>query len=203
MLLHRFELFLDLTLVFDEAGVHVRRAMHVHPGFPIVQHRMFSQISLNENFRTHCQIEHGVGHKGNAVHIANPGGLDAADDRPRHECIDVSVCQNDETRAQSGHNSVFELVCEVRRVEQAQRSRPENISAHRLLEFAADEHGSLQTDVHRRIAEPFKPIAEHIDLRRASRSIRPFDDNKLAFQFVENDSRDSFSIKLFWFLHFL
>ena len=164
---------------------------------------MFSQISLNENFWTHRQIEHGIRHKSDAVHIANPRGLDATYDSARHKCVNVPVGENNETGAQSRNNSVFQLVCEIRGVEQAKRSRPENIPAHRPFELAADEHRSLQADVHRGIAAPFKPIAEHVDLRRAPRSIRPFDNDKLPLEFVENDSRDSFSIKLFRFFHFL
>jgi hypothetical protein len=62
VLLHCLELFLDLPLIFDEAGVHAGRAMHVHPGLPIIEHGMLPEISFDQDLGAHRQIKDGVRH---------------------------------------------------------------------------------------------------------------------------------------------
>jgi hypothetical protein len=166
--LHGFEFFLDQPLIFDEALVHVRGPVHIHPGFPIVERCMLPQVSFDENFGTHRQIKDGVGNEGDAVDVAYPGALDAPDDGSRHERVDVAVGQDDEAGAQRRDDAVFELIGEIGRVEETEGARSEDVPAHGLLEFAADEHGSFQTDVRGRIAPPFKPVFEHLDLCGAS-----------------------------------
>lgn len=158
--LHGLEFLLNETLILDEAAVHVRRAVHIHAGFPIVQHGMLPQVPLDQNFRAHGEIKDGIGNKSDAVDLANPCRLNAANDRARHQRIDVTIGQNDEARTQRRNDPVLELVGEIGRIEQAEGSRAQNISAHGLLEFAANEHGPLQSDVYRGAAAPFQPIAQ-------------------------------------------
>ena len=158
--LHGLEFFLNLTLVLDEAAVHVRRPVHVHSRFPIVQNQVLPQVPFNENFRTHGQVKDGVRDERNAVHLTNPCRLNASYDGPGHQRVDIAVGKNDKARAKRRNDYILELVGEIGGIEQTERSRAENVSAHRLLEFAANEHGSLQSDVYRGVTAPLEPIAK-------------------------------------------
>ncbi len=178
--LHGFELFLNLTLVFYETGVHIGGPVHIHSGFPIIQRGVFAQIPFNENARADGQVEHRVRNKCDAVDLPDPGRFNSTDDRPRHQRIDITVCQDDETRAESREDAVLELVGKIRRIKQAQCSCAENVALHRLFELAAHQHRSLQADVYRGIAQTFKPISQQVDLRRSSRPVGAFDNNELS-----------------------
>ena len=158
--LHGFEFFLNVTLISDKAAVHIRRAVHVHSGFPVVQHRVLPQVPFDENSRTHREIKNGIRNERDAVYLSNPRRLNAADDRSCHQRVDITICQDDEAGAQRRNDSVFELVGEIGRVEQAECSRAQNVSLHRPLELAADEHRPLQSDIHRWITEALEPIAQ-------------------------------------------
>src|SRR5262245_11277294 len=125
---------------------------------------MLSQIPLNEDFGTDCQIKNSIRNKSDTVHVTNPGAFDSTDDCPRHQRVDVTIRQNNESRTQRWNNSILELVCEVGCIEQAQRSGSENIALHCLFHLTTDKHGSFQADVHGWRPAPFQPIAEHIDL---------------------------------------
>jgi hypothetical protein len=147
----------------------------------VIQNGVLSQVSFDEYLRADSEIKHRVGNQCDAVHVSNPRRFDSAYDRARHERVDVAIGQDDETGTQRGNDSVFELVREIGGVKQAERARAENIALHRLLQLAAHEHGSLQSDIHRRITAPLQPITEKIDLGRATGSIGSFNDNELSF----------------------
>src|SRR5213592_1807093 len=55
------------ALVFEKAVEHVAREAQVHPALPIVQREVLGEIPLDENFRRYFEIEHRIGHQGNAV----------------------------------------------------------------------------------------------------------------------------------------
>jgi hypothetical protein len=199
--LHGFEFFLDQPLIFDEAGIHVRGPVHIHAGFPIVEHGVLSEISFHENFGAHREIEDCVGHQGDAVDVAYPCRFDAAYDRARHQGVDVAVGEDDEAGAQSRDDAVFQLIGEVGGIEQAEGSGAEDVALHRLFEFAADEHRALQSDIGCRIAAAFEPVAQEIDLCRASGAVGALDNDELSLEFVQVSARQSLTVKLFWAPH--
>jgi hypothetical protein len=80
---------------------------------------MFPQIPLAKNLWTHCQIEHGIGNESNAVNLPNPCRFNTAHDCTGHERVDITIGQDDEAGAKSRKDAVFELVGEIRRIEQA------------------------------------------------------------------------------------
>lgn len=188
VLLHCLEFFLDLPLIFDEAGVHVGRAMHVHPGLPIIERGMLPEISFDQDLGAYRQMKNGVRHQSNAVHVPNPCGFDAADDGASHQGIDVAVGENDESGTERRNDSILELVRKVGGVKQAEGARAENVPLHRGFELTADEHRSLQADVRRRISAPLEPVFQKVDLCRAAGAICAFDDDELSLQFLENSS---------------
>ena len=163
--LHGLEFFLNVTLIFDKAAVHIRGAMHVHARFPVIQEQVLTQVAFDQDFGAHCQIKNGFRNERDAVYFENPRRFDPAHDRARHERVDVAVGKNNETGPKRRNDPVLELVGEIRGIKQAERSRAQNVSAHGLLQLPADEHGSLQADVYRRIAAAFKPVPQQIDLR--------------------------------------
>ena len=61
----------------------------------------------------------------------------------------------------------------------------QNVSVLRLVQFLADERGAFQADLHGRVAAPFQPVHEPRDLRGTARTVRAFDDNQFARQFLE------------------
>ena len=169
--LHGLELHLNPPLIFEEAVVHVRRTLHV------------------------------VGNQRNAVYLPNPRRFDSANDRTRHQCVDIAIGQDDEARTKRRKDAVLELVCEIRRIEQAQGTSAENVPLHGLFEFAADKHRSFQPDVYCWKATAFEPVAKEIDLGRTAGSVGPFNNDELSLELVEIDARYSFSVKMFCFLH--
>jgi hypothetical protein len=94
--LHGFEFFLNVSLIFDKAAVHIRRAVHVHSRFPVVQHQVLPQVPFNENSRAHREIKNGIRNERDAVYLSNPRRLNAAYDRARHQRVDITIRQNDE-----------------------------------------------------------------------------------------------------------
>ena len=175
--------------------------MHVHSGLPVIQNGVLSQVSFDEYLWADSEIKNCIGNQCNAVDVSNPRGFDPAYDRARHERVDVTIGQDDETRTQRRDDPVLELVREIGGVKQAERSRAKNVALHRPLQLAAHEHGSLQSDIDCRITAPFQPITEKIDLGRATGPIGSFNNNELSFQLIENNSRDSLSVKSLWFFH--
>jgi hypothetical protein len=157
--LHGLELHLDLALIFDEAVIHVLGGLHVHPGLPVVQHEVFTQVSLDQNCWTDRQVEHSVWNERYAVYLPNPGGFNSAYNRTGHQCVDITIGQDDEAGPKGWKDAILELIGEISCIEQAQSARAENVSLHGLFEFAADEHRSFQSDVHRWKPPAFEPVA--------------------------------------------
>jgi len=89
--LHGLELFLDQALILDKAAVHAGCAVHVHPGLPVIEDGVFSEITLDENSGTYRQIKDCIRNKCDAVYIANPFRFNTTHNGARHQRIDVSV----------------------------------------------------------------------------------------------------------------
>src|SRR6185369_4098002 len=113
----------------------------------------------------------------------------------RHEGVDITVGKDDKSGAKSREDYVLELIGEVGGVKQAQRPSAQNISTHRLFQFAADQHGPFQADVDCWIAASFEPVSQQIHLCGSAGAVGAFNDNELSLQLFEVGPGDSFSVK--------
>src|SRR5215475_4943993 len=90
--------------------------MHVHSGLPIIEHGVLPEVSFDQDLGAYGQIEDGVRHQSNTVHIPYPYGFDTSHNGASHQSVDVAVGGNDKSGTHRGNDSVFELVGKVGRV---------------------------------------------------------------------------------------
>src|SRR5262245_15433310 len=179
-LMHLIKLLLNLIMVLNETVVHVLGPIHIHARLPVIEHRVFPEITFNKYFRTYGNIENRIRYERNAIDLLYPVRFHAANDRASHECIDVAVGEHDKSSAQGRQNAVLELIGKISGVEQAQRACSQDVALHCFFEFSAHQAGALQTDIRRGIAATLEPVAKQVDMRRTARPIGSFNGDQQA-----------------------
>jgi len=92
------------------------------PAFPIIQRRAFGEIALNQLLRFNGKIKQPRRVRARRHKDSQPRLIHAARHVARHERVNVTVGQHDETRLERrAELMVFKLVGKVRRVKQTQR----------------------------------------------------------------------------------
>ena len=87
-------------LIAPKTLIHVLTGEDVHAGFPVVEPARENH-PRDQLLDVQPQVEDCVGNQRGAVNAANPRRVHAANDRARHQRIDVAVGEHDEARAQA------------------------------------------------------------------------------------------------------
>lgn len=182
-------------LVFEEGIEHVAREADVHAAFPVIEAGIFGEGALDEFFGSDVEIEDGVGHERHAVKALEPFLIHAADDVAGHQGVDVAIGEDHLAGAQCGEDNILQLIGEVGRVKQTERSATENVAFLGAVEFFADERGAFEADLDGGVATVLQPVDEELDLRGTSGAVRAFDDDKFAGELFSFDAGNAQAVE--------
>ena len=165
-------------LVLDKTVKHVEGQPEVHAAFPVVERVVFHEVALDQFLRRQLEVKHRVRLDRDAVEALHPVLVEPAHHVPRHERVNVPVCQHDEPGTQRRDDDVFQLIRKVGRVKQTQRSPVENVPVLRPLEFLAGKVRALESDLRCGMAAGLKPFAQTPALRRTPRTVGSLDNDQ-------------------------
>ena len=139
---------------------------------------VFHEVALDQFLRRQLEVKHRVRLDRDAVEALHPTLVEPTHHVPRHERVNVPVCQHDEPGTQRRDDDVFQLIRKVGRVKQAQRSAVENVPVLRTLEFLAGKVRALESDLRCGVPAGLKPIDQTPDLRRTPRTVGSLDNDQ-------------------------
>src|SRR6202012_5030133 len=98
-------------------------------------------------------------------------------------------------------DEVFQLIGKIRGVKERKGRAAEHVSLLRLFQFRADEGGTFQAYLHRRMTARLQPVHQPGNLGGTTGTVCAFHHEQPASQVLRLDVRDAMAIKtaaLFW-----
>ena len=171
---HRQVLLQYAALEDAEALVRIARQPQVHARFEILQLRPAIQNALERHFQVGLEEEGQVGQGGEIVDAAHPFRRAAAHHVAREGGEDVAVAQHDIAGPQQRHQVPFVAIREIRRMDEAEGGRRQQLALLALAGGGFDQLGGIPfAEIDLQLLE-FEPAFEEVDLRGFPRAIQAF-----------------------------
>src|ERR1700733_84096 len=182
-------------LITPKTRVHILTGEDVHAGFPIVE-PAGEDHAWDQLLDVHAKVKYCVGNQSGAVNPANPRRVHAANNRARHQRIDVAVGEHDKARTQRGNHFVLQAIDKIGGVEKALRHAAKIVSFLRAANSFTSQRRPCHSCIEHGVTQLLEPRPQHIDLRGAARAVCPLQYQQLACKIRKLHSRQPFSVGL-------
>src|SRR5208337_1028679 len=137
----------------------------------------------NEVVYADSQIENSIRLQREAVHIMEPGWVEAAHNSSSHQRIDITIGKHHKSGAQRRDNLVFESIRKIRSVKKAQGNASQGMYLFGLLNSPSRQLGTLDAGIQHSVSLLLEPGSEQLDLSGTAHAVRALNYNQSPREF--------------------